>query len=122
MPRTVAARGYRLREDLAATSPRWGRPAEMAGIAAVPLDAVTTAEATAYRVYVDEYARYWRQYFDPVIMRLDDAPGGALELSTFILPLLDSELYNQVRALLAPREGAPPLRVPVVAPDPVILL
>ena len=88
----------------------------------IPTIILTTSEAEAYRAYVDEYARYWRQYFDPIAMRLDDAPGGALELSTFILPLLDSQLYNQVRGFLAVREGGAALRVPVVAPDPVFLL
>lgn len=122
VPGTVAAAGYRLRDDLSAVSSLWGSPAEMAGIGAAPVEKVTASEAQAYRTYVDEYSRYWRQYFDPIAMRLDDAPGGALELSTFILPLLDSQLYNQVRGLLAVREGGAALRVPVVAPDPVFLL
>ena len=122
VPGTVVAGGYRLRDDFSAVSPLWGSPAEMAAIGAAPVEKVTTAEAEAYRAYVDEYSRYWRQYFDPVAMRLDDAPGGALELSTFILPLLDSQLYNQVRGFLAVREGGAALRVPVVAPDPVFLL
>jgi len=52
-------------------------------------------------------------------MRLDDAPSGALELTTFILPLLDSALYAQVREFVAPRNGsaAAALRVPVVDPE-----
>jgi hypothetical protein len=122
VPGSVAAGGYRLRDDLSAVSPLWGPPAEMAAIGAVPVDKVTASEAQAYRAYVDEYSRYWRQYFDPVAMRLDDVPGGALELSTFILPLLDSQLYDQVRGFLATREGGAALRVPVVTPDPVFLL
>jgi len=122
VPATVAAGGYRLRDDLSAVSPVWGSPAEMAAIGASAVDRVTPDEAEAYRRYVDEYTSYWRQYFDPVAMRLDDAPGGALEVSTFILPLLDSQLYRQLQGLLAVREGGGPLRVPVVSPDPVLLL
>lgn len=122
VPPTVAAAGYRLRGDLAAVSPRWGSPAEMASIDAASVDKVTASEAEAYRLYVDEYAHYWRQYFDPIAMRLDDTADGALELSTFILPLPDSQLYNQVRGFLAAREAGSVLRVPAVAPDPVLLL
>ena len=114
--------GYRLRDDLSAVSPAWGHPAELAGLGAAPVETVTAAEAEAYRTYVDEYSRYWRQYFDPIALRLDDAPGGELELSTFILPLLDSELYDRVRAGLAVRESGAALRVPVVTPDPVLRL
>jgi hypothetical protein len=122
VPAAAAAGGYRLRDDLAAVSPLWGSSAELAPIGAAAVDKVTASEAQAYRAYVDEYARYWRQYFDPIAMRLDDAPGGALELSTFILPLLDSQLYDQVRAVLAVRESGTALRVPIVTPDPVFLL
>jgi hypothetical protein len=120
----VAAGGYRLRDDFSAVSPVWGSPAEMTPIGAVPLEGVTPAEADAYRTYVDEYSRYWRQYFDPIAMRLDDAPSGALELTTFILPLVDSAIYSQVREFVAPRNGsaAAALRVPVVDPEPVLLL
>ena len=91
-------------------------------LGAAPVETVTAAEAEAYRTYVDEYSRYWRQYFDPIALRLDDAPAGELELSTFILPLLDSELYDRVREVLAVRETGPALRVPVVTPDPVLRL
>ena len=55
-------------------------------------------------------------------MRLDDAPGGALELSTFILPLADSEMYNGVRAILESKDKGAPLKVPVVSPEPVMEL
>jgi len=122
VPASVAAGGYALRDDLSAVSPVWGHPAELAGLGAAPVETVTAAEAEAYRTYVDEYSRYWRQYFDPIALRLDDAPAGELELSTFILPLLDSELYDRVREVLAVRETGPALRVPVVTPDPVLRL
>ncbi len=122
IPPGLAAGSYRLGEDFAVTSPVWGTPAEMTPIAAVPLAKVTAAEQQAYGTYLDQYTRYWRQYFDPVAMRLDELPDGDLELETFILPLLDSQIYNQFRALLPADESAAPLRVPAVRPDPVLLL
>ena len=122
VPRALAAGGYRLRDDLSAVSPVWGSPAEMAAIDTKALDKVTSSEAQAYATYVGEYSRYWRQYFDPIAMRLDDAPGGALELSTVILPLPDSQIYTQLRDVIVASEGRSVLRVPVVTPEPVFLL
>ena len=122
VPRSAAGGGYRLRDDFSVVSWLWGTPAELAGIDTAAIDKVTPSEARAYQGYVDEYSRYWRQYFDPIAMRIDDAPGGALEVSTFILPLLDSQVYNQLRGFIAVRENGPALRVPAVTPDPVLML
>jgi hypothetical protein len=119
VPRGVTAGNYRLQDDLSVVSPRWGTPAEMIAIDTASIDTVTGAESRAYQSYINEYSQYWRQYFDPIAMRLDDAPGGALELSTFILPLIDSQLYNQLRGIIETREHGPALRVPVVTPEPV---
>ena len=77
-------------------------------------------EAAAYGRYVDEYNRFWRQFFDPIAMRLDETEGNSLQLSTFILPLLDSELYDQVRKVVATAEKGAPLKVPSLTPDPVL--
>ena len=117
--RSIAAADYRLESDYAVTSAKWGSLAELQSLESAPIDAVTADEAAAYKSYVDEYRQYWRQYFDPIGFRLDDAPDGALELSTFILPLIDSQLYNQLRGVLETREKNTPFRVPVVAPEPV---
>jgi hypothetical protein len=100
----------------------FGTVAEMAAIDPGAVDKVTATEARAYQSYVDEYSRYWRQYFDPIAIRLDDTPGGGLALSTFILPLLDSQLYTSLRDIITVRERGAALRVPVVAPEPVLLL
>jgi hypothetical protein len=118
VPARVARPDYRVQPDLSVVSQTWGTLAELAPIA--PIDTVTQEEAAAYKLYVDEYRRYWRQYFDPIAMRLDDAPGGALELSTFILPLVDSALYNQLRGVIGTRETGRPLRVPRTTPAPVM--
>ena len=41
---------------------------------------VTAAEAQAYGSYVENYTRFWRRFFDPIAVRLDDTPDGALEI------------------------------------------
>jgi hypothetical protein len=120
--RNVVAQNYRLQDNLSAVSAEWGSLAELAPIDTASIDTVTPAEAQAYQTYVNEYKQYWRQYFDPIALRLDDAPDGALELSSFILPLIDSQMYNSLRSMVATRERGTPLRVPVVTPEPVLQL
>jgi hypothetical protein len=118
VPGTIATARYALRDDLSAVSLEWGTLADMKSIDTSSITSATPAEAEAYRAYMDEYTQYWRQFFDPIAMRLDDAPNGELELSTFILPLVDSELYNGVRGFFQVAEAAK-LRVPALMPEPV---
>ena len=86
----------------------------------VPVDQVTPAEAEAYRLYVANYSRFWRQFFDPIAIRLDDTAEGELQLSTFILPLVDSSIYNQLRTFLMTSEDDKPLSIPSLKPTPVL--
>ncbi len=46
----------------------------------VPLQKVTPEEAEAYRLYVENYSRYWRRFFDPIAIRLDDVGTDQLEI------------------------------------------
>ena len=64
-----------------------------------------------YKTYRDRYTRFWRQYFDPIAVRLDTAPGGGLALETFILPLIDNSLYTGLKETLG-ASAAAPLRTP----------
>ena len=122
IPRTIQTQNYRLRDNLSVTSADWGSLAELAPIETSAITTASAQEAQAYQTYCEQYKNYWRQYFDPIAMRLDDAPGGALELSTFILPLADSELYNGLRGVLQSKEKATPLKVPAISPEPVVQL
>ena len=122
VPHTIQAQNYRLHDNVSVTSASWGSLAELEPIETSAITTATAAEAKAYQTYCEQYKQFWRQYFDPIAMRLDDAPGGALELSTFILPLADSEMYNGVRGILQSKEQGAPLKVPVVSPEPVMQL
>jgi hypothetical protein len=119
VPNTIAAARYTLRNDFSVASPEWGTLADMTPIDTSAIKLVTSSEAQAYGAYMNEYTQYWRQFFDPIAMRLDDAPNGELELSTFILPLIDSELYNVVRGVFQSKERGKALRAPVLTPEPV---
>ncbi len=121
LPDSVRAAGIALDARQVATSAVWGSPDRLKTLSDVPVGQATVAEADAYKRYVENYARYWRQYFDPVAVRLDDTPDGALEMTTFILPLLDSSIYNGLRRVVATRAQAAPMRLPQLAPAPVAL-
>ena len=46
--------------------------------------------------------------------------GDQLELSTFILPLVDNSIYNGLRMILADESDGATLSVPIVEPAPVV--
>ena len=119
VPVSITTARYALREDSSVVSLEWGTLADMKSIDTSSIQTVTSSEAEAYQNYMNEYTQFWRQFFDPIAMRLDDAPNGELELSTFILPLIDSELYNGVRGFFQPAEAGGKLRVPILTPDPI---
>ena len=115
----VDAAEYSLDEDGVAHSKTYGTLAGLASVDSVPVELVTTNEAKAYQEYMWDYSRYWREFFDPIALRLDDVEDGALEAEIFILPLVDSSIYNGMRESVAAREDGTPLRVPKFTPDPV---
>ena len=62
----------------------------------LPIDKVTPREQREYEQFRQQYLGLWRQYFDPVGMRLAQK-NGKLQLDTYILPLIQSSEYNQLR-------------------------
>ncbi len=62
----------------------------------LPIEQITEAEAQAYRQFRLQYLGLWRQYFDPIGMRiaLDDK---RVKLDTYILPLVANSRYNELR-------------------------
>ncbi len=57
---------------------------------------VTPAEASEYAAFRQEYLRLWRRFFDPIGMRLA-LRGGQVKLETYILPLIESAFYQDLR-------------------------
>ncbi|MFO1351813.1 MAG: hypothetical protein U1F68_14535 [Gammaproteobacteria bacterium] len=122
VPADFSQRDYTLRADGSAASQRYGTLARPATLLDTPLTHASTAEAEAYRAYVEDYSRFWRQFFDPIAMRLDDVDAdGSLELSTYILPLIDNTFYNGLRSVLERRESGIDLRIPELDPAPVLM-
>ncbi|MDG2223179.1 MAG: hypothetical protein P8L85_17490 [Rubripirellula sp.] len=102
------------------SSQHYGSLPRMRSLPDLPLKNVTPAEAEAYRLYVENYSRYWRRFYDPIAVRLDEVGSDQLELSTFILPLVDNSIYNGLREVLAHQDDQTTLSVPIVDPAPVL--
>ncbi len=123
VPKTFLRRDYTVHENFVVESKIFGTPAHLKSLNENPVERVTDGEAKAYKEYVDNYSKFWSQFFDPIAMRMDSTDDHNFELTTFILPLLDSELYNQLRTVVVTtrKEGAP-LKVPALSPKPVLML
>jgi hypothetical protein len=63
----------------------------------LPIDDVTRTEAAEYERFRLEYLGLWRQFFDPIGMRLSMKEGGQVKLDTYILPLIENTRYNKLR-------------------------
>ena len=110
-----------LDETLAASSPTWGHPGDMRTLSEAPVRLATPGEIEMYERYRDNYSRYWSRFFDPIAIRFDKRKNQ-LELSTFILPLIDNSLYEGLRERLVHESDAVPLQLPNCEPTPVAMM
>ncbi len=83
----------------------WGTSAAMTPLYDLPApQLVTPAEQSAYEWFATSYQNYWRQYIDPVAIRLSIAPDGtsALKLTADvrILPLIEDSEYNRISRMV----------------------
>lgn len=111
-------RDYVIGEDLIARSEQFGTSAALKPLGVNPVVMVSRAESDAYEAYLQNYSRYWRQFFDPIAARLDKLDANTMELTTFILPLVDSALYDAVKSALTSADSGLRLRVPELEPAP----
>jgi hypothetical protein len=70
----------------------------------LPIEQITEAEAQAYRRFRLEYLGLWRQYFDPIGMRIE-LDDRRVKLDTYILPLVANSRYNELRRLTGDGEA-----------------
>ena len=120
LPKEFPADEYIIDDEGIVQSASYGSLDRLRTLQEVPVERVTPAEAEAYEQYVDRYSQYWRQFFDPIAVRLNDTAAGALELETFILPLIDSSIYNNLRTMLLTHEDGQALEVPQLQPSPIL--
>jgi len=93
---TCADGGHYTLDAQGAICSKHGRLSFLTPIVELPLQAVTAEEADEYRSFVQDYTHYWRQYIDPVGVRVKLGPP--LEIETLVLPLVENSIYDGVRA------------------------
>jgi HEAT repeat protein len=121
VPTYMEDRDYTLSEDLIATSSTHGQIARLEPIDDLAVTHVTSREESAYKDFVNNYSRYWRQFFDPIAIRFDKVDEKTHEIQSFILPLLDSRVYNEVQDALVTKKTGQDLVIPSVTPAPSML-
>ncbi len=62
----------------------------------IPIDKVTQNEAREYSMFRDQYMGLWRQFFDPIGIRLSLAKDQ-VKTEIYILPLVRTPQYNELR-------------------------
>jgi hypothetical protein len=88
-------------------SSAWGRPSMLVPIDEHALDLVTEAEKSAYEQFRDGYQRYWRQFVDPVGVRVRRVDAGrAFALDARMLPIIEDTEYDDVIELVGDTQVA----------------
>ncbi len=62
----------------------------------IPIDNVTATEAQEYENFRRDYMGLWRQFFDPIGMRIA-IRGKKVQWDTYILPLVRNTQYDELR-------------------------
>lgn len=87
-----------------AASSTWGRPSALTPLIDLPpVTSVTEAEKTAYEAFGQGYQQYWKQFIDPVAVRLDvkdEGGGSTAEVDVRILPLISATDYSDIEAIV----------------------
>jgi HEAT repeat protein len=121
-PRFLEERDYTISEDLIVSSAEYGTIANLKPLESDAVTRVSERESKAYGEFVRNYTRYWRQFFDPIAVRLDEVGEGEYEIQSFILPLLNSRVYNEVNDALVTERTGQELAIPSVTPAPSMML
>lgn len=78
-------------------------PGVLTPVGEVPLTQVTPQEAAQYRAFVENYNRYWTQFFDPIGIRIK--MGKDVRIQTCILPLIENSWYDGLAAFSGKTPG-----------------
>ncbi len=65
----------------------------------LPMDRITDTERTEYGRFRDDYLQNWRQYFDPVGMRLG-LKASEVKFEVYLLPLVKNSEYDSLREMV----------------------
>ncbi len=85
-------------------SSTWGRPAALTPLIDLPpVTEVSEVEKIAYENFVRGYQQYWKQFIDPVAIRLDVEDEGEIstaDIDVRILPLISATDYSDIEAIV----------------------
>ncbi len=118
----VSLEDITLNKDCSVSSASLGTPSDIPTILDKPVLNVGRKEQSAYQRYVENYTRYWRQYFDPIAIRLNQDSDKIIEVSTFILPLIDNSIYQGLKEFLVDNKSDSKLPAPTLTPEPIAIL
>jgi hypothetical protein len=69
-----------------------GRTGFMTPLIEIETGNISKREAEEYRRFTDSYNSFWKDYFDPIGIRIKTDPG--LSIETCILPLINNSIYT----------------------------
>ena len=101
------------RDGLGASCSHHGHAECLKPCCEIPVAKVTGEEAAAYRQFLTRYNSYWRNFFDPIAVRIQVAPER-YRIETIILPLIDNSIYTGLAQALG---GHPTALVEKRIPD-----
>jgi hypothetical protein len=85
-------------------SSAWGRPSALTPLIDMPpVTEVSEAEKQAYESFGEGYQRYWKQFIDPVAIRLDVKDEGGTSMADVdvrILPLISATDYSEIESIV----------------------
>lgn len=84
---TIGANGVR--------SSVYGSLSFMTPIAELDLAKVTAAEAESFKRFLEGYQRAWRDFFDPIAIRLQSTTDGRLGVDLSVLPLIVGSEFRE---------------------------
>lgn len=108
-------------QDRVAFSPLYNTLHFTTPLIELPIDNITEQEQREYQQFRAQYLGLWRQFFDPIGVRMS-LKEGQVRVETYILPLVQNSQYNELRRLtgggtikLDPRQFGPSTLVQFLA-------
>jgi len=79
-------------DSFSAKSDTYGKTGFMTPLIEIETGNISKREAEEYSRFAESYNRFWKDYFDPIGIRLKTDPG--LSIETCILPLINNSIYS----------------------------
>lgn len=108
---------YTLENGITPVSSVLGTQNFLTPISELPFETISAREKQEYRRFLSDYNNYWREFFDPIGVRILFQNG--LKVETIILPLINNSLYQNLPQMI----GSTPVELPAGnIPDKTIFL